>query len=264
MTTRRRFCTTALGAVHVVEAGVVDAPAVVLLHQTPRSSDEYAEVVELLGVDHHVIAIDTIGYGCSDHVSAQPSIGDYANGVVRVLEQLGVPCATLVGHHTGAFIALEVAAALPSIANGAVLSGPVYMDDETRAQLTPWFVQWHPDVDGVHLREKWSRLGRWAAEPSMRQRLLTDLFRAGETSEHGHMAILAYDMAARLPLVQAPALLLYAHGDPFVDIAQAPRFTEVLAHATIEQVEGGIFLPTERPEMFAAVVRTFVATLRSR
>lgn len=261
MTTRRRFCATALGAVHVVEAGVVGAPAVVLLHQTPRSSDEYAEVVELLGVDHHVMAIDTIGYGCSDRVIAPPSINDYASGVARVLEQIGVSCATLVGHHTGAFIALEVAAAIPGIATGVVLSGPVYMDDEARARLAPWFVQWHPDAEGVHLREKWTRLGRWAAEPSMRQRLLSDLFRAGETSEHGHMAILAYDMAARLPLVQAPALLVYAHGDPFVDIAQAARFTEVLAHATVEHVEGGIFLPTERPEMFAAIVRTFVATL---
>ena len=264
MMRHRRFCATALGAVHIVEAGPRDAPDVVLLHQTPRSSDEYAEVVDILGVDHHVIAIDTIGYGCSDHVFTQPTIADYAEGVVRVLQQIGVSRATLVGHHTGAFIALEVAAIAPDCVTGVLLSGPVFMDDETRPRYAPWFVQWHPDAEGTHLHDKWSRLGRWAAEPAMRQRLLADVFRAGETSEQGHAAILAYQMAERLPLVHAPALLLYADADPFVDITQVSRFAQLLRHTAVEQTDGGIFLPTERPEAFSDIVRRFVDTLGIR
>ena len=257
---RRRFCATALGAVHVVEAGAIGAPAVVLLHQTPRSSDEFAEVIALLAPDHHVVAIDTIGYGCSDRVPGQPTIADYADGVCRVLQQIGVARATLVGHHTGAFTAIEVAAIAPDSVDGLVLSGPVFMDDAARVTLAPWFVQWHPDAAGTHLLDKWSRLGRWIPEPTLRQRLLTDVFRAGETSEQGHIAILAYDMAARLPLVRARTLLLYATGDPFVDASQSPRFSSLLRDVTIAHIAGGIFVPTEHPQSFADVLRVFVAS----
>ncbi len=258
MTTERRFCQTALGLVHYVVAGPPDGPPVVLLHQTPRSCDEFAEVLALLAPAHRVLAIDTIGYGCSDRVSMQPSIADYANGVRDVLDHADIPAATLVGHHTGAFIALEVAASYPARVSALVLSGPVFMDDEARVALAPWFVQWHPSVDGAHLHDKWTRLGRWIGDPSLRQRLLADVFRAGETSEQGHLAILDYPMADRLPLIRARVLLLYGRQDPFAHIAQSHRFAERLPATTAVELEGGVFLPTEHPTAYAHAVREFV------
>jgi len=244
--------------VHYVVDGPREARVVVLLHQTPRSSDEYAEVMTFLSVDHRVLAIDTIGYGCSDRIATQPSIADYADGVARVLDHLGIAVAALVGHHTGAFIALEFAAAHADRVAALMLSGPVFMDDEARTALAPWFVQWHPVNDGQHLSDKWTRLGRWVNDPSLRQRLLADVFRAGESSEQGHLAILDYPMADRLPLVRANSVLLYAQQDPFCDASQSHRFSQVLPVTRVREVDGGIFLPTERPSTFADEVRAFV------
>jgi pimeloyl-ACP methyl ester carboxylesterase len=257
----RRFCASPLGNLHVFEAGDRGGATVVLLHQTPRSTDEFAEVIPLLARDYHVVAIDTIGYGCSDRVEGQPGVTDYAHGVLAVLDALGVSRAVLVGHHTGVFIALETAAIAPDRVTSLVLSGPVFMDDETRSALRPWFVQWHPTTDGAHLLDKWTRLGRWVADPSLRQRLLRDVFRAGETSEQGHVAILDYDMKARLPLVRARSLLLYATDDPFVKPADAERFRAAMAAPVdVKQIDGGIFVPTERPQLFAAAVRDFLSS----
>jgi len=261
VTTERRFCPTALGLVHYVVAGPPDGLPVVLLHQTPRSCDEFAEVLALLASAHRVLAIDTIGYGCSDRVATQPSMADYANGVRDVLDHANLPAATLVGHHTGAFIALEVAASYPARVSALVLSGPVFMDDAARAVLAPWFVQWHPSADGQHLHDKWSRLGRWISDPSLRQRLLADVFRAGETSEQGHLAILDYPMADRLPLIRARVLLLYGRQDPFAHIAQSQRFAALLPATTAVELDGGVFLPTEHPAAYAHAVREFVRAL---
>ena len=43
--------------------------------------------------------------------------------------------ADLVGHHTGAVIAVELAAAAPERAGSLVLSGPVYVDEAMRQAL---------------------------------------------------------------------------------------------------------------------------------
>ena len=51
-----------------------------------RTPDEFAEVLPLIAARRRVIALDTPGYGCSDPVSGQPTVADYA-GVVRALRR---------------------------------------------------------------------------------------------------------------------------------------------------------------------------------
>ena len=69
----RRFVTTPLGRIHVAMAGT--GFPVLLLHQTPRSWDEYRDVLPLLGRDFRAIAMDTLGFGDSDRPAGDPSIG---------------------------------------------------------------------------------------------------------------------------------------------------------------------------------------------
>src|SRR3569833_683642 len=59
----RRFVTTRLVCIHVARAG--SGFPVLLLHQTPRSWDEYRDVLPLLGCDFRAIAMDTLGFGDS-------------------------------------------------------------------------------------------------------------------------------------------------------------------------------------------------------
>lgn len=107
---RRGYADTAYGQVHYAECG--SGAPVVLLHQTPRSWDEYREVLPLLGGTHRAIAMDTIGFGASAPI-AEHSIETYAAAVVAFLDALGLQRTALVGHHTGGVIAVEVAAAAP-------------------------------------------------------------------------------------------------------------------------------------------------------
>ena len=52
------------GQLHYRDAGSGDP--ILLLHQTPRSLDEFAELQPLLARNHRVIAMDMVGFGGSD------------------------------------------------------------------------------------------------------------------------------------------------------------------------------------------------------
>src|SRR3954451_19202298 len=107
----RRFVATRLGRIHVATAGA--GFPVLLLHQTPRSWDEYRDVLPLLGRNFRAIAMDTLGFGDSDAPAADPSIEVWASSAFALLDALGEKEFAVVGHHTGAVIAAEMAAAAP-------------------------------------------------------------------------------------------------------------------------------------------------------
>ena len=255
---KRRFCDTALGQVHCVEAGAGEGPPLLLIHQTPRSIDEYAEVLPILAAYHRVIAVDSPGYGASDPVPGQPQIADYAAALTAVLDELDIAKAIVVGHHTGALIAVEMAAANPGRVDRLALSGPIYMDAGTRARLRPLFERWRIQADGSHLQKKWDAMRVWLPRPDLVQRFVVDLFRAGETSEQGHLAAANYRMEDRLPLVQCPGLLIFGSRDVFAPEEAAAPFRHALRPCREATLEAGIFPANEVPDDFSRVLLDYV------
>lgn len=252
--TKRLFCRTSLGQVHCVVAGNDPGTPLLLLHQTPRSVDEYAEVLPRLARRRRVVAIDTPGYGCSDPVAGQPTIAGYAAAATEVLDALGIGRAIVVGHHTGAIIAIEMAAAHAARVERVVLSGPVYADAPARAALRELFTQWRIAPDGSHLVDKWHAMRQWVADPTLVQRLVLDVFRAGTASEQGHLAVVDYPMEQRVPLAQCPALLLYARRDPFADAARAAPLRAAFRPCREATLDGGVFALNEAPEAYAQAI----------
>ncbi|MBD0266361.1 MAG: alpha/beta fold hydrolase, partial [Tolypothrix sp. Co-bin9] len=84
-----------------------------LLHQNPRSSDEFVELMSILAKTRRVIAMDFLGLGDSDKPPRLYSIQDYAKTVIALLDELGISSTSILGNHTGAFVAGEVAVAYP-------------------------------------------------------------------------------------------------------------------------------------------------------
>src|SRR5262245_38594363 len=64
----RSFVSLGFGPVHVAACGA--GRPVLLLHQTPRSWDEYRDVLPLLASKYRAIAMDTVGFGDSDPLPA--------------------------------------------------------------------------------------------------------------------------------------------------------------------------------------------------
>src|SRR5438477_475840 len=106
----RRFVETSAGTIHCAIAGDHTGTDVLLLHQTPRSWDEYRDVLPILGERYRAIAMDTIGFGDSSRAPWPGSIERYASVAAQFLRALEIERAAVVGHHTGGVIAFELAA----------------------------------------------------------------------------------------------------------------------------------------------------------
>ena len=242
------------GRVHAVESGA--GHPVVLLHQTPRSWDEYRDVLPALAERFRAIAVDQLGFGGSDDPPWDPSIERYAGVVTGVLDAAGIERAHVVGHHTGAVVALEVAASRPERVAGLVLSSCPYADEEfrrVRGDRSP--VDNDPTPEGL-------RAGRAAFYPADRpdllDRFVADALRAGPNTLAGHRAVAAYRMEHRVGLVRAPTLLIGAPGDPFAH-PQLARLAAALPHARVRELEGGMVpLPDQLPGDFARAVSEFL------
>jgi len=252
------FVRTSLGHVHYLDTGPESDVPVVLLHQIPRSIDEFKEVIPLLAETHRVIAVDTPGYGRSDKPPHPPTVEEYVDGIVDLLDELGVEKAHFVGHHTGAFVAMELAAAHPERLDKLVLSGPVWVDDEIRKQIAGVNPQWQVQPDGSHFTQKWERFLSWTGDPQLTHRIVVDLMAAGEISEWGHEAAGKWRMEDRIHLIKGPALIIVGYDDRFATPEKNRIFAKTIPNSEEVYIEGGIFLANQNPEGFAREVLDFL------
>jgi pimeloyl-ACP methyl ester carboxylesterase len=234
------YAGTASGQLHYAECG--SGRPVVLLHQTPRSWDEYREVLPLLGRTHRAIAMDTVGFGASA-AAADHSIETYAAAVVEFLDALGLPDVALVGHHTGGVVAVEVAARAPGRVSALVLSSTPYVDEEARKarRERPPIDAVEPDPGGAHLAALWRRRQPYYPpdRPDLLARFVRDALALGADVEKGHDAIARYRMEDRIGLVRCRALCVGASADPFV-FPDLQILSARLNSASTAVIEGGM------------------------
>lgn len=218
---RRQYVDVPFGQMHVARSSPTprsDGVPAVLLHQTPRSWDEYAEVVPLLGRTRDVVAVDLPGMGASDPHPGRTSIEHFAEGVVQAIDGLGIDRFDLVGHHTGGVVAFEVAAMVPTRVRRLVLSSTPFVDAEGRAKRAdrPPIDAVDVVADGRHLMELWQRRQRFYPDgrPDLLARFIGDALRVHDP-EDGHRAVAAYEMERRVPAVAAEILLVGHRADPY-------------------------------------------------
>jgi pimeloyl-ACP methyl ester carboxylesterase len=257
----RRFVTTPLGRIHVAVAGT--GFPVLLLHQTPRSWDEYRDVLPLLGRDFRAIAMDTLGFGDSDSPAGDPSIELWAEGAFALLDALEEPRAAIVGHHTGAAIAVEMAASAPARVSALVLSACPFVDAARRAKHhgTRVIDDVEARTDGAHLAELWARRQPFypADDIDLLQRFMIDALRSGEMAAEGHRVVNRYRMEDRLGHIRCPTLVIAPTGDPHVHPV-APKVAGAIEGSILRELSGGMVpLPDQMPEAFAGLVRDFIA-----
>ncbi|HEX6018293.1 MAG TPA: alpha/beta fold hydrolase [Burkholderiaceae bacterium] len=257
-----RYVGTRRGRLHIACCGAAEAPAVLLLHQTPRSVAEYRAVLPLLGRRWRAIALDTPGFGASDALSDGASIEGWADAAAALLDALGVARAHVAGHHTGGVIAFELAAARPERVARLVLSSTPWIDAAERARRAQRGAidRVEPRADGSHLAELWRRRAPVypADRPELLHAFVLDALKVLDQVEAGHDAVTRYAMDERVALVRADALVIEAGADPFA-APHAATLVARLRHATLLRIEGGMVpLPEQMPEAFAAAVDGFL------
>lgn len=257
----RAFVSTRSGRIHIASAGT--GFPVLLLHQTPRSWDEFRAVLPLLGRNYRAIAMDTLGFGDSQVLpDGENTIERWAQGALDLMDALAIRRFAVVGHHTGAVVAMEVAAAAPERVAALGLSSCPFITAQRRID--------HQDkrviddvehrADGSHLTELWQRRQPFypAGDITLLERFMCDALKAGTLAAGGHRVVNGYEMERRIGLVTCPTLVIAATGDPHA-YGSAPKVAQAIASSTLVEIQGaGVPLPDQMPQQFADKVASFL------
>lgn len=114
--------------VRVVEAGSDDAPPIILIPGWACSAWVFHETLApLAAAGFHAIAVDLKGHGLSDkpHDPAEYRLHSMRDHVLGIMDALGLPRASLVGHSMGGAIACQVAALSPDRITALAMVAPV-------------------------------------------------------------------------------------------------------------------------------------------
>lgn len=211
---RRQFVDTRGGQVHLRIAGSRDSTKtpVLFLHMSPVSGRNFVPQLERIGSDRLAFAVDIPGFGESEAPPKLPTIADLADIMTDVIKDVaGNGPIDLMGDHTGAVIALDLAARYPKLIRKVALNTVPYFDTKAREERLAHSAYTPPAEDAAHLASRWESMVRLYG-PYMDMRAVETNFvealRGGPFGHWGHHAVFSYDMDPVLPKVTQPVLVL--------------------------------------------------------
>ena len=264
-TLRRGYADGPAGQVHFYEGEGEGAP-LLLLHQSPTSSTDWAATLPLFAAAGlRVIAVDNPGCGMSSAPPEPPTIADFADAALAVLDHLGVRRAHALGYHTGVQVALSAAARAPGRLGALALYGaPLMSADELKAHWERIVPRERdegaqtPEPGGGHLKRLFEQVERFYGT-EIAATMVTARLMAGPTLWYSHNAALSHDMTADFMAARHP-LLLITHAGEMLDAntraARALRPEAALAELGVTCAAAMY----EAPDALAAAVVAFLKT----
>jgi pimeloyl-ACP methyl ester carboxylesterase len=172
---KRAYVETSIGQIHYAQAG--EGEALLLLHQSAQSWRIYARLAAILAARHRVVAIDLPGFGESSPMPRDFEVADVVRVIEQVLDGLGIEQSRVSGHHTGATLAVELAASRPDRVIAVAVSGYLYRTDVERERAIdaldrpveqPPAPRFYLKADGSHLPRVFERISlrRWQSKVS--------------------------------------------------------------------------------------------------
>ncbi len=223
---RRRYVDGRFGQVHVYIAAALNDTGtktpLMCFHPTALSGDFFHDFMLEMSKDRQVMAMDTPGYGRSDPPPEPQPMEELAGTAADVLDALGFGAngqgaADVIGYHTGAFIAAELAVQRPDLVRRLVLPGIPYRVGEERRELYEQYAKPTPlTEDGSKAMEIWKF---WVNERHPEVSLqrgashFADHLQSGPYSWWAYHSVFSYPAEERLPLVRQPVLVPNTHGN---------------------------------------------------
>ena len=221
-----------LRRVHYRKAGT--GPPLLMVHQSPRSSAEYAEVMQRWAAHFTCIAPDTPGFGQSDPLPGEPDIDDFADANIALLDALGLDRVAAYGFHSGAIILVTALKRHPQRFTTVACGGyAVWTPEEMELFGTAYLPPFHPQPYGEHLVWVWNRVleQSWFFpwfdvrpetrlpmandDPEAVHAIVTEMLDAGNAYRAGYAAVLRAPRDIPPPDAKTPPVLVAAYaGDP--------------------------------------------------
>lgn len=230
----------------------------VLLHHSASDSRSLEKLGDALAAKGHAaFAFDTPGFGMSDPIEVA-SIAGFAEAIKVGIASLGIERWSVFGHHTGASIALRIAAEAEDCVDRAVLSGILLPNPGDRERLSVALKPLPIDSAGSHLMSAWERVSRYtpAAPLEVLTRETVALLSA-KSPELVYEDVMRYDSRADLARVSA-AVLVLCGSDEFL-AGSTPEAGALAYDGRWQIIAGaGIDVQETHPTQLADVMAAFV------
>jgi pimeloyl-ACP methyl ester carboxylesterase len=253
----------------------------VFVHGLSGSWANWLEQLPVFAAEHRVVTLDLPGFGHSPMPSQEISISGYARLLDRLLGELGIDAAAVVGNSMGGFVAAELAIACPQRVERLVLVSAAGVS--TTAQAQPGLGRVVPRMR--RLETVLATSGAWfasrsdavARRPRLREATLNVVVRhphdlpAALAAEQlrgagkpgfipALQAILDYDIRERLPEIACPTLIVWGDSDRLVTVKDADVFAELIPNSRkVIFKDTGHVAMLERPAAFNALLKDFLA-----
>lgn len=234
---------------------------IVLLHMTASCSESYEPLMTALSGQKPTIAFDTPNYGQSYKTRKAASVEYIAKVVLEALDEMGVGRFHVLGSHTGASIAVELAVVAPERVLSATLCGIVYSSPEENARrLRRRLVEMPISEIGAQLMWAWTRVvksdpGFVPADVLHREVVAT--LAAGAEWHWGYQAVYSYDAQTKLSRVECPIFLVAAERDTLLKHHQRLVAARPDARSLTPTGHGNYYLQTGAEE-FSPILISFV------
>lgn len=220
-------------------------PAIVFIHGVGMQQEVWAPQIIGFARDHTVITFDMLGHGGSPLPPEAPTLADYADQVGRLLDQLGLARAHVVGHSMGALVALEFGLQAPERCLSVSALNAVYCRTEAQRDAVMARVRSLQDCsvqDGIE-----PTLARWFGRPTpvcleasaqLCRRLLTEAHPEGYARTYALFATSDRAHEDRLATLKPPALFMTGEFDPNSTPAMSQAMAAVVPGARCRVLAG--------------------------
>ena len=254
------YLTLPHGQLHYRSNTAREATPLILLHQTPSDSRMYLELMAELDADYWMIAPDNPGFGSSASLPDGFDLAGCAGVLLDFLRKLDIERCYLLGHHTGASIAVQIATEAPDLVEKLVLGGPTLLSEELKLALPGKSRPFPPAADGAHLQSMWQRINGKEGDlpPALVLRETLAALAAGDNYPQAYAAVIEQDFSAQLAALECATLVFAGTGD--ILYPQLEASFELLARGTLAEIDGaGGYVCDLQPQRVAALVRDFLA-----
>jgi pimeloyl-ACP methyl ester carboxylesterase len=258
---RKAYVDTRHGQMHCrISDGPTAGGVVVLFHRTPVDSASFTRVMQTLAGWRRLIAFDTPGFGQSLTPQDDAGMSLFLEAFTDALDALDCKEWHLVGHHTGAHFATELALCHPDRARSLMIDGAMVPSEEERTRVVPPPPATVIDPDGSYAKAAWAFLRPYYTvfdERCIHAEYVGAL--ASQLTRGACMRVVrGHDMASLLARTSLPFIASAAEDDVFV--AHLDRIVQARPDACVRRYDkAGIASPELQSERFAELVREAVA-----
>ena len=248
---------------HYADAGT-GAPALLFVHGWSSNVRHWEPQARHFRRRHRVLRIDLRGHGRSpapDLPVPGYSIPRHAEDLGALLGRLGLSGVVAIGHSSGGWVALELAARFPELVRAVVV-----VDSGFDPAVPAEALERHPILRHLgrgpfaeQIAQSYRGMFRDFSDPAMRERTAAEAAATSPlASERTVRANLSTDRAAIARAGRQPVLCVYASNTP----RSAEEIRSVIPQAQFAQVVGaGHFLQLEVPAQLNAMIARFLELL---